>query len=568
MMGNVISAFARGRSVLEPEDSAGFLSRWLFLRLLGIIYLIAFLSLWTQIDGLVGHDGILPVADYLKAAGQQSGPERYWWLPTFCWFKASDQSLHVQCAAGVVTSSLLIVGVAPIFDLVLLWAIYLSLSTVCRDFLSFQWDILLLETGFLAIFLAPRQWLPKGSGESAPSFTVLWLCRWLLFRLMFMSGVVKLLSNDPTWWNLTALTIHYETQPLPTWLGWYAHQLPVWVHKLSVAVMFVIELAAPFLIFCGRRARQWACGAFVLLMLLISLTGNYCFFNLLTVTLCVLLLDDAFLLRFLPAPMITFLNARLMNPSLTPPERKTDRTQTDACSPPGREPNELCAGIAPLDLRPAASPQSYPPASGRGRPKGGGDSLRVIRTVGVGVLAAFILLVSAGETAARLFGSQNLPGPLLGLLRWVSPLRTVNSYGLFAVMTNLRPEIVVEGSDDGVAWLAYEFKWKPGELKRRPAFVAPHQPRLDWQMWFAALGDYRGNPWFVNFLVCLLRGSPEVLVLLEKNPFPDKPPRYLRAVLYEYHFTDFATRRLTGAWWRRERKGLYCPEISLRQPKA
>jgi len=150
-------------------------------------------------------------------------------------------------------------------------------------------------------------------------------------------------------------------------------------------------------------------------------------------------------------------------------------------------------------------------------------------------------------------------------LRLASPLRTVNSYGLFAVMTTTRPEIVVEGSNDGVTWLPYEFKWKPGELKRRPAFVAPHQPRLDWQMWFAALSDYRREPWFMNFLVRLLQGSPEVLALLQKNPFPDPPPRSVRAVLYEYRFTDVAARRATGEWWQRERKGLYCPEISLRQ---
>ena len=188
-----------------------------------------------------------------------------------------------------------------------------------------------------------------------------------------------------------------------------------------------------------------------------------------------------------------------------------------------------------------------------------------IRAVGVGALAVVIALVSGTETAARLTHAQDLPAPLLGLLRLVAPLRTINSYGLFAVMTTSRPEIVVEGSNDRSTWLPYEFKWKPGDPKRSPAFVAPHQPRLDWQMWFAALGDYRANRWFLNFLVRVLQGSPKVLGLLEKNPFPDGPPRYVRAMLYEYHFTDFAQRRATGEWWRRERKGLYCPEIALRQ---
>jgi len=500
------SAFARTCSRIQSERGQCFLTRWLFLRLLGIIYLVAFVSLWTQIDGLIGRNGILPARDYLTTIGGQLGPERFWWLPTFCWISPGDGFLHLQCAAGVLLSLLLIAGVAPVPDLILLWAIYLSLSTVCREFLGFQWDILLLETGFLAIFFAPRQWLPRFSQETPPPLTMLWLFRWLLFRLMFMSGSVKLLSGDAMWRNLTALTVHYETQPLPTWIGWYAHQLPAWFQKMSCGIMFVIELGVPFLIFLGRRARQAACAAFILLMLLISITGNYCFFNLLTVALCVPLLDDELLSRFLPRRMFP-------SPPMT---------------------------AAPAMLQP-------------------------LRTAGVGVLATIVLLVSGTETTASLLLARGLPRPLAGLRRWLSPLRTINSYGLFAMMTTTRPEIVIEGSNDGVNWLTYEFKWKPGDLRRRPAFVAPHQPRLDWQMWFAALGDYRSNPWFANFLAGLLRGSPNVLALLENNPFPDGPPRYIRAVLYEYHFTDFDTRRATGEWWRRERRTLYCPAVTLRQ---
>jgi hypothetical protein len=549
-MENVTAVFLQIRSTLQRERSGCLLARWLFLRLIGIIYLVAFVSLWTQIDGLVGHDGILPVPEHLKAASEQLGVERYWWLPTFCWLTRSDAFLNFQCAAGVVFSLFLVLGVAPVLDLALLWAVYLSLSTICGDFLSFQWDTLLLETGFLAIFLAPRQWLPKFSLGPAPSVTVLWLCRWLLFRLMFMSGAVKLLSRDATWWDLTALTFHYETQPMPTWIGWYAHQLPVWFQKISVAIMFGIELAGPFLILCGRRSRQVACGAFVLLMLLISLTGNYCFFNLLTVALCVLLLDDPFLLRLLPGSVAAFVRSRLHSsagPSAPPYSSAAQPTNTRATPPE--------TGIRPSDT----------PVTFLFRKRSEVGLWAAIRTFGLFLLAVFILLVSGSETAARLFGARSLWQPMPGLLRWVSPLRTINSYGLFAVMTTTRPEIVVEGSNDGLTWLPYDFKWKPGDPKRRPAFVAPHQPRLDWQMWFAALGDYRGNPWFVNFLVRLAQGSPKVLALLERNPFPEKPPRYLRAVLYEYHFSDFATRHTTGNWWRRERKGLYCPEITLRQ---
>jgi len=509
-------------SQVQAERSDSYLSRWLFLRLLGLIYLIAFISLWTQIEGLIGSNGILPVADYLKVVGERAGAERFWWLPTFCWLSSSDWFLHFQCATGVLLSMLLILGIAPVAELVLLWAIYLSLSTVCRDFLGFQWDILLLETGFLAILLAPRQWLPNLARETSPSLIAIWLCRWLLFRLMFMSGAVKLLSADSAWWNLTALNVHYETQPLPTWIGWHAHQLPEWFQKISVIVMFIIELLMPVLIFGPGRLRKAACASFVFLMVLITLTGNYCFFNLLTVALCVLLLDDAFLLRRLPGRVALFVRTR-------------------------------------LDAAKAQAATSHASAGWRRRLP------RTIRQLGTALVVAAVLMLSAAQTLMRLSRSSELPRPILTLLEAAAPLRTVNSYGLFAVMTTTRPEIVVEGSNDGVTWLPYEFKWKPGDLNRRPAFVAPHQPRLDWQMWFAALGNYRQNPWFVNFLIRLLQGSSEVLTLLEKNPFPDKPPRYVRAALYEYRFTDRATRDENGAWWRRERKGLYCPEISLRQ---
>ena len=161
-------------------------------------------------------------------------------------------------------------------------------------------------------------------------------------------------------------------------------------------------------------------------------------------------------------------------------------------------------------------------------------------------------------------GRTSLPEPIVTLYHWLAPLRLVNGYGLFAVMTTSRPEIIIEGSDDGTHWQAYEFRYKPGDVNRRPGFVAPHQPRLDWQMWFAALGSYRNTPWFLSFCTRLLEGSPPVLGLLAHNPFPETPPRQIRAVVYDYHLTDTATRRASGAWWRRERQGLYCPILTLR----
>jgi predicted DCC family thiol-disulfide oxidoreductase YuxK len=217
-----------GRHVELPDY---FLTRWIFLRALGAIYLVAFVSLWMQISGLIGHNGILPAGQFMSAVKQQCdaqgiGLERFHLLPTLCWFDPSDHFLNFQCAAGTVFSVLLIIGIAPTPCLALLWLFYLSLATVGRDFLGFQWDNLLLEAGFLAIFLAPLQLLPYASREAPPSRIVLWLLRLLLFKLMFSSGCVKLLSGDPSWRNLTALTFHYQTQPLPTWIGWHAQQLP------------------------------------------------------------------------------------------------------------------------------------------------------------------------------------------------------------------------------------------------------------------------------------------------------------------------------------------------------
>jgi predicted DCC family thiol-disulfide oxidoreductase YuxK/uncharacterized membrane protein YphA (DoxX/SURF4 family) len=485
--------------------------RFIFLRGLALIYLIAFASLLGQIQGLSGSRGIVPaqsVMDTLKveAANNHVGLERFHAVPTLAWWSASDRALNWQCGAGVGLSLLLLFGIAPAPVLFLLWCLYLSLTTVCGPFLDFQWDILLLETGFLAVFFAPLQWVERPSRQSAPSTMALWLLRWLLFRLMLESGCVKLMSGDISWWNLTALRVHYETQPLPTWIGWYAHQLPAGAQAACTFLLLFIELVVPALIFAGRRARLAAAGFFVLLQVLILLTGNYTFFNWLAILLCVPLLDD----------------------DMLKPRR-----------------------------RPSASPET--PSSLPRCPRWRRFILLPITLV--------IALVTFMEFLGTLRVAQRWPAPALALCDWLQPFRSFNSYGLFAVMTQTRPEIIVEGSNDGRDWRAYEFKYKPGDLKQRPRFVAPFQPRLDWQMWFAALGGPRENLWFLNFEMRLLENSPEVLALLGRNPFPKAPPKYIRARLYEYHFTDGSARRATGRWWRREYKGIYVPPISLPENK-
>jgi lipase maturation factor 1 len=482
---------------------------WLFLRLLGVVYLIAFVSLWSQIHGLVGKQGILPIADFLAAVRRQAGAAGYRELPTLLWFDASDAALHVLCAAGTGLALLVILDIAPAFALAGLWALYLSLAVGCQVFCEFQWDSLLLETGLLAIFLAPWSLWPR-TGASPPPRIALWLLRWLLFRLLWGSGIVKLASGDPAWSSLTALRYHYETQPLPTWIGWYAHELPLGVQKFSTAAMFVIELVVPFAIFFGRRWRRWSFWPLAGLQCLIALTGNYTFFNLLTITLCVLLLDDE-VLRLLPW-------------------RSTRKTGAQA----------EAEGVE----------------SDGGRRRGAR-----VQALATAIFATFVFVTSSVRFAGQFVGYQRFPDLLLQPVVWTARLRSINSYGLFAVMTTRRPEILVEGSRDGQTWLPYEFKWKPGDPKRRPGFVAPHQPRLDWQMWFAALDDYQREAWFWRFEQRLLEGSPAVRALLARDPFADAPPRSVRAQLYDYRFTDRTERRATGAWWLRDHVGDYGPTV-------
>jgi hypothetical protein len=488
------------------------LTRWLFLRLLGGIYLCAFASLRPQLLGLAGRNGIAPAADFLQEIEASLGAGRYWRVPTLAWIDHSDAFLQRLCQAGIVLSLLLVLGIAPVPVLVALWFCWLSLVNVSSPFLPFQWDVLLQETGFLAIFLAPLQLRPGLLREAPPSLPVIWLFRWLLFRLMFMSGVVKLRSGDATWRGLTALAYHYQTQPLPTPLAWYAHHLPGWFHRLSAAIMFVIEVPVPFLIFGPRAARLLAAALLVWLQLLIMLTGNYAYFNLLSAVLCTLLLDDAALRRAFPA----WMRRMLREPAL---------------------PRRARGYRLGLHLPLAA----------------------IILLLSTDQLNAIVLRGARGPRLLRRAQRLRFAGTVLNR---IESLRLANRYGLFAVMTTERPEIVVEGSDDGVTWLPYEFRYKPGDVRRAPPWVAPHQPRLDWQMWFAALSSPRANPWFASFIVRLLEGSPDVLALLKTNPFPDAPPRYVRALLYDYQFTE-RDAAVDGAWWRRELLGVYFPPVSL-----
>ncbi len=465
--------FTFGRQV-EPLRYARV--EWLFLRLLALIYCCAFVSLAVQITGLAGARGILPAGPFLAAVRESLGVRAYWLAPGVFWLAHGDTFLRTVCWAGAAISLVLLFGRWERAALVSLYILYLSLSSIGQNFLAFQWDMLLLEAGFLAIFLGSSKWM-------------IFLFRWLLFRLMFLSGAVKLLSHDPSWRNLSAMGFHYMTQPLPTPVAWYMYQLPFRFQRATTAFVLCVETLVPFLILGPRLWRRVACVVFLGFQSLIFLTGNYTFFNLLTMALCVFLLDDAWL-------------------------------------------GKLRLGTRQAKTQPAVA----------------------------SVVAAVILILSSLELWG-VFVDRSAQSDLLAGL--IAPFGIVNTYGLFAVMTTDRPEIIVQGSNDGSVWQDFEFPYKPGDLRNAPRWVAPYQPRLDWQMWFAALSGYRSEPWFVGFMLRLLQGSPDVAGLLAKNPFPSAPPKYVRAMLYEYSFTDWTERRQTGNWWKRRARGVYLRAISL-----
>ncbi|MFO0892871.1 MAG: lipase maturation factor family protein [Isosphaeraceae bacterium] len=475
-----------------PERPRYRRTRAVFLRGLGLIYLMAFASLAVQVDGLIGSRGILPAAEFLGSIGGRWGVERFWMVPSLLWLDASDRSLHALCWGGMALAAALIIGVWPRACLAGLWLAYLSLVVVGDPFLAYQWDSLLLEAGLLGVLLAPGGfWLGRARRE--PSRAAVGLVRWLLFRLMFLAGVVKLTSGDPTWWAWEALRYHYETQPLPAWTSWYMHQLPPWFQAASVGFVFWAELVAPLLIFAPRRPRMVAFATLVTFQMLIAATGNFGFFNLLSMVLCLVLVEDR-----------------------------------DWGRPAGDD-----EGSGPRGLLGRAA---------------------------IGAACLVIVAVTTMKTIDRSGPVIVFPESLEALSRAVAPFRSLNSYGLFAVMTTERREILVEGSDDGVSWTAYEFRWKPGDPGRAPRFTTPHLPRLDWQMWFAALGrDCRSQPWFLAFERRLLEGSPEVRNLLRPGTFADRPPRYLRARLTRYRFTGPGE----AAWWRCEELGTYCPPVGL-----
>jgi hypothetical protein len=458
---------------------------WVFLRGLAAIYFAAFASMAVQIEGLISENGILPIQSKLAEIARLFPDSKYIKSPTLFWLDASDQALTSACFMGMVAAVLLLLAIFTRMALILCYALYLSISVAGQDFTAFQWDVFLLEAGFLGIFLT---W-----GSEITVF----LYRWLIARFMFMGGVVKLASGDPSWLNLTALNHHYQTQPLPSPLAYYAYYLPHWFNEFCVAAVFVIELIVPFFVFLPQRFRLFSAWSFIILQSSIILTGSYNFFNVLTILLCLFLFDDEDVEKRLPARLIAAIRQK----------------------------------------------QSSPGA---------------IANAAAAFWMCMVLLTCA--THIWIYHAKRTPvAPLNYLVQVTSAFSLINNYGPFAIMTTERPEIIVEGSNDGKNWQAYQFKYKPVNLDRRLKWNIPHQPRLDWQMWFAALEKPAADSWFARFMGKLQEGSPQVLSLLAANPFPGKPPVYVRALLYRYFYTTPEQRAATGQIWQREYLRVYWP---------
>ena len=467
------------------EPGSHVLTENLFLRSLGLIYLAAFGSLLPQIIPLLGSHGIVPMARFLDSLRPEMGPSLVLSVPTLFWLSAADWALRAACTVGCVASVLLILRWQSRLAAAVCWVLYLSLVSVGAPFLNFQWDALLLEAGFLALF--------------AGSPILVWAYRVLLFRLMFESGIVKLTSGDPNWHNLHALRFHFLTQPLPNPVAYYAYRLPESVLDLFSGATLAIELFVPFLLFFPKRVRYVGVGLLIVLQVSIILTGNYAFFNFLTLAICLWAFDDAAF-----QPLGRWLVQR------TPSAREF-------------------------------------PFSNRLRLA---SSLVLMLFMAVGVMQVL-------QTFDRGWTRR-----LEAHLRWIAPFDIVNTYGLFAVMTTTRPEIILQGSDDQIQWLDYNFPYKPGEVHRPLPIVAPYQPRLDWQMWFAALGDINENTWVGNLMYRIMTGDRTATKLLEPPPFR-RPPHYMRALLYDYRFTTPEVRKRTGAVWERTLTRTWFGPVSL-----
>ena len=485
---NIISKFI-SKQLSISEDYQ--LTSWLFLKMLSLIYLAAFLSLAVQITGLAGPDGILPFNEYLELAFQQRGNEAYIYLPTLFWINSSNIALQLVAYTGCALSIALFAGYKKRTVLILLFVLYLSLFHAGQMFLRFQWDSLLLEAGFLAIFLT-----------AGPGHLLVFLYHWLLFRLRFMSGVSKLASDDPSWANLTTLNYYFETQPLPHAGAWYFHQFPEWLLQAGVVFAFFTELIVPFFIFLPRKFRIFAAFVTILMQLLIIATSNHNWINILTIALCLFLLDDRLIRKILPDFLL--------------PNKTSEK-----------ESKGKITYLLPL--------------------------------------FAVLIITSSVTVFFKTATTIKIPDAIFQATVIIRSWGIGHDFHVFPTMQTERQELQIEGSYDGEEWQAYQFNYKPGPLAKKPEFIVPHQPRLDWMIWFVPAQHPQFMNWFNQFTLKLQQGSPEVLALLEENPFKQKPPRFIRVQVFQYKFTSAKEKQETGNWWKYKYLGLF-PYVKPRRP--
>jgi hypothetical protein len=514
------------------------LPRWLFLRALGVIYFSAFLALHFQILGLVGSQGVLPVQQFLTAL-HPLGDTRFWLAPSLLWFGASDHALTTLVWAGLAASVLVTVNVLPRPALLVCWVCFLSFVTTAQDFSQYQSDGMLLEAGLLAMLIAPAGLRPGWGRRSLATRAAYFLLLWEWFRIYFESGVVKLASGDPTWRHLTAMYEYYQNGPLPTWIGWYLQHLPHWFQKGTAGATLVMELVLVFMAFLPRPWRL-ACFAIVTVWQVgVISTANYAFLNYLVLVLGFLLLDDRALIRFVP-------------------QRWRAGLEPDSASTLADE---------PVAARDAAALSSTAGTSTRSRRRTGlrrhpREVVRALRIALTTVGLTWMAYATTVPLLAMFWPSIPLPtAPIAALDPW----RVANTYGLFANMTPHRYEIEFQGSDDGTTWTTYPFRYKPQDPRERPRIYAPYQPRFDWNLWFASLTSWEQAPIVVRTEIRLLQGSPPVLGLFAGDPFRNHPPRFLRAVLWQYWFSTPQQKRTQGIWWTRQLLGTYAPTIT-REP--
>jgi hypothetical protein len=523
-----------------PTDR--FLSRWIFLRALGFIYFSAFFPLVFQIRGLIGPQGILPASEYLKSLAEQMGHARYWYVPSLLWFSSSSYMLIALCWVGMAAAVLLVLNIWPRAMLAICFVCFLSFVSCAGDFSGYQSDGMLLEAGFLSLFVAPGGFRPGLAESKPPVRAAIYLILWEWFRIYFESGAAKIAGGDPEWRNFTALDEYYQNGPLPTWIGWYAQHLPHWFHAATAGLTLALELA---LIWAAILPRPFRIALFFLVtpwQIGIILTANYTFLNYLVLILAFLLLDDRFLMRFAPAKW----KQQLPAVSVVPPTES---------SPRGADELSILAT--------SSTPSSADAPSGEKAPRDVRQNIRRwLHPLGVAVTAVLLIWIAYATTAQMIWMITPAPLPT-SPVALLDPFRIANRYGLFAVMTRNRYEIEFQGSNDGQTWIAYPFRHKPQELDKPPRIYAPYQPRLDWNLWFASLGEWRDNPIVLRTERKLLSNEPDVLELFAANPFPQGPPRQVRAVLWQYWFTSMAEKRRHGIWWRREFLGLYAPAIQL-----